>query len=111
MTFLYLCADTMGSGDPALGRKLLAKFLAELAASDVRVDLVGCVNDGVRLTTSDGPALESLRALQKRGARIASCGTCVDHLGLREALRIGEIGDMAGTVQVMASADRVIRPC
>lgn len=111
MTFLYLCADTMGSGDPELGRKLLRKFLAELADSDARVDLVGCVNDGVRLTTSEGEALESLRKLEKRGARIASCGTCLDHLALRDALRIGEVGDMKGTVRVMASAERVIRPC
>jgi selenium metabolism protein YedF len=111
VTFLYLNADVMGQGDPELGRKLLRVFLEKLAASDVRVDLVGCVNSGVHLTTEGSEVLESLRALEARGARIASCGTCLDHLGLRDALRIGEVGDMAATVQVMAAADRVIRPC
>ncbi len=111
MTFLYLNSDMMGTGEPALGRKLLGMFLDELARSDVRVDLVGCVSDGIRMTTEGSPVLESLRALEARGARIASCGTCLDHLGVRDRLRIGEVGNMAMTVQVMAQADRVLRPC
>jgi selenium metabolism protein YedF len=111
MTFLYLNSNMMGTGDPVLGRKLLAAFLDELARSDVRVDLVGCVNDGIRLTTEGSTVLESLRVLEARGARIATCGTCLDHLGVRDQLRIGEVGSMAMTVQVMATADRVLRPC
>ena len=110
MNFLYLNSDTMGQGDPELGRKLLRSFLSELAKSDVTIDVVGCVNSGINLTTDGSDVLESLRALQARGARIASCGTCLDHYGLREKLAIGEVGSMPGTVQLMATADRVIRP-
>jgi hypothetical protein len=111
MTFLYLNSDTLGQGDPELGKRLLAKFLEELVASNVKVDLVGCVNAAVRLTTSPGPVLDSLKALAEGGARIASCGTCLDHFGLRGKLRVGEVGDLAGTVKVMATADRILRPC
>jgi selenium metabolism protein YedF len=111
MTLLYLNSDTMGQGDPVLGRKLLLVFLASLADSDVPVDLVGCVNGAVNLTTKGSEALESLRALEKRGARIATCGTCLDHFDMRESLAIGEVGNMADTVQIMGSADRVLRPC
>jgi len=111
MTFLYLNSDRMGEGDDELGRRLLTSFLAKLAASDVPVDVVGCVNDGVRLTTTPGaPALESLRALQARGARIVSCGTCLEHHQLSAQLQLGEVGTMDGTVQILAAADRVIRP-
>ena len=111
MTFLYLNADAMGRGNKKLGRKLLVTFLEKLAASDVQIDLVGCVNGAVRLTTRPGPALESLEALAAKGARIATCSTCLDHLGLRDKLRIGEVGTMDDTVRVMAMAERVIRPC
>ena len=111
MNFLYLNSDQMGQGDPTLGRKLLVSFLAELAKSEVAVDAVGCVNDGIRLTTEDGPALDALRALAAKGARVMTCGTCLDHHGRREGLLLGEIGNMAGTVQVLATAARVIRPC
>ncbi|MEZ4592781.1 MAG: hypothetical protein R3D55_16785 [Chloroflexota bacterium] len=111
MNFLYLNSDKMGEGDPELGRKLLLVFLEKLAASDVTVDVVGCVNSAVFLTTTpDGPALASLRQLEAKGARIASCGTCLDHYDRRALLQIGEVGGMEGTVQLMALADRVIRP-
>ena len=111
MNFLYLSSDRMGAGDAALGRKLLVLFLAKLAASDVQIDVVGCVNDGIFLTTTpDSPALVSLRQLAAKGARIATCGTCLDHHNRRDLLQIGEIGSMDGTVQLLTAAERVIRP-
>lgn len=110
MTFLYLNSDGMGQGDAALGRKLMASFLKELVASGTPVDLVGCVNHGVLLTTEGSPVLEHLRALEAAGARIASCGTCLDAMNLRDKLCIGEVGSMDMTIQVMSSADRVLRP-
>lgn len=110
MNFLYLSSDKMGEGDAELGRKLLVVFLEKLAASDVEVDVVGCVNSGILLTTQDGPALESLRALEARGARIVTCGTCLEHHNRAHLLRIGEVGGMDGTVAIMATAERVIRP-
>lgn len=111
MDFLYLNSDRMGQGDPSLGRRLLVSFLSELAKSDVRIDAVGCVNDGIRLTTEEGPGLDALRALAGKGARVMTCGTCLDHHGRREKLLLGEIGNMAGTVQVLATAERILRPC
>jgi hypothetical protein len=84
-------------------------FLKNLAASDVAVDLVGCVNDGVRLTTEGSDAIPHLRILEDRGATVASCGTCLDHLELQNKLSIGIVGTMEQTVQIMATADKIIR--
>ena len=111
MTFLYLSSDRMGVGDDILGRKLLRIFIEKLAASEVPVDFVGCLNGGVRLTTEGSEALDSLRALEKRGARIATCGTCLEHHGLKDRLAIGVVGGMPQTVEMFATADRVIAPC
>ncbi|MCK4548183.1 MAG: sulfurtransferase-like selenium metabolism protein YedF [Candidatus Eisenbacteria sp.] len=110
MTFLYLNSDKMGQGDPELGNKLMGIFLEELAKSDLRIDLIGCVNSGMNLTTKGSGVISSLRELEKRGARIATCGTCLDFHNKREDLLIGEIGNMEQTVQVMAEADKIIRP-
>lgn len=110
MNVLYLNSDKMGEGDNELGRKLLLIFLEKLAASDARIDAVGCVNGGIRLTTEEGPALASLQTLAGRGTRILTCGTCLDYHGKREALLIGEVGSMDGTVAMMMTAERVIRP-
>ena len=110
MTLLYLNSDKMGEGDTVLGRKLMASFLREVAKSDVKVDLIGCVNSAINLTTEGSEVADSLKAIQEKGAMIASCGTCLDHYKKREKLVIGEIGSMDMTVKIMATADRVIRP-
>ena len=111
MVLLYLNSDRMGEGDDALGRKLLQNFLAKLVASEVHVDFVVCLNDGIRLTTEDGAALESLRALEARGATVLSCGTCLDHHTRLDQVRVGHVGGMPQTVELFATAARVIAPC
>ena len=108
MTFLLLKSDKMGCGEPELGRKLLRLFLEKLAASDTKVDLVGCLNSGIFLTTEGSEVINSLKVLQAKGARIATCGTCLDHYQKREKLLIGEVGSMEQTVQVLVAADRII---
>ena len=109
MTVLYLDSDQMGRGDAELGRKLLKSFLKELLASPYTPDLVGCLNHGVRLTTTGSPVLEELRALEAKGSRVASCGTCLDAFDLRDQLEVGEVGNMAMTVEILNTAQRVIR--
>ncbi|MBU0693023.1 sulfurtransferase-like selenium metabolism protein YedF [bacterium] len=110
MTFLYLASDKMGEGDPELGRKLMKSFLSELAKSDQRVDVIGCANSGILLTTEGSEVIESLKKLEERGVRIATCGTCLDHMKRRDKLLIGEVGTMDMTVQIMTTADKIIRP-
>ncbi|MBD3374360.1 sulfurtransferase-like selenium metabolism protein YedF [candidate division KSB1 bacterium] len=110
MTFLYLNSDRMGEGDPELGRKLMISFLKELEKSNVRVDMIGAVNSGINLTTQDGQALEILKRMEQKGAKIATCGTCLEHYKRQDDLLIGQVGTMDMTVMVMAAADRIIRP-
>ncbi len=111
MTFLYLNSDRMGVGNDELGRKLLRSFLKHLADSDIQIDAIGCVNSGIYLTTEGSTVLESLKLLEARGARIATCGTCLEYHDRKDKLLIGEIGSMPMTVHIMAEADRVIKPC
>ena len=110
MTFLYLNSDKMGEGDADLGRKLLKSFLSKLAESDTQIDIIGCVNSAVNLTTDGSELIDILKIFEEKGTRIASCGTCLDHLNLRDKLLIGEIGNMEDTIQVMTIADKIIRP-
>jgi hypothetical protein len=109
MTFLYLNKDTLGFGDPELGRKLLISFLKNLAMSDQEIDMIGCVTDGINLTTEEGEALEYLKLLESKGAKIATCGTCLDHHGKRDKLLIGVVGSMPQTIEVMGMADKIIQ--
>lgn len=110
MTFLYLNSDKMGQGDPDLGRKLMNIFLSTLARSEVTIDVIGCVNSGINLTTEGSDVIDILRTLEKRGAKIATCGTCLDYHGKRDQLLIGGVGTMEDTVAIMSQATKVIRP-
>lgn len=111
MNLLYLNSDQMGSGDPELGRRLLMLFLAKIAESDSTVDHVVCVNGGVKLTATGSEVLNSLHTLAEKGAQIHSCGTCLEHYGRQDNLRVGRKGTMVETVELMAGADHVISPC
>jgi selenium metabolism protein YedF len=110
MTLLYLTSDKMGTGDPVLGKKLLQSFLKELLASGRQVDMIGCVNEAIYLCTGSEESVATLAAFEQGGTRVASCGTCLDHYGVRQELSVGEVGNMAQAVEVLTTADQVIRP-
>lgn len=110
MTFLYLNSDKMGEGDPALGKKLMKIFLQTLLENGERIDMIGCVNSAINLTTEGSEVVETLKEFEKRGTKIASCGTCLDFHKLREKVAIGEVGTMKTAVEVMVQADKIIRP-
>ncbi len=111
MTFLYLNSDQIGTGPEELGRKLLVLFLDKLVHSEIRVDAVACLNRAIFLTTEEGPALESFKALAARGALITTCGTCLEFYGRKDQLLVGAVGGMQQTVEMFATAHRVIAPC
>ncbi len=111
MTFLYLNSNTMGSGEPELGKKLLKAFLKKLAESDHKIDFIGCVNSGIQLTIEGSEVFDSLKLLESKGAKIATCGTCLDYHEVRDDLLIGSVGNMEDTVNIMLTADKVIKPC
>ncbi|MBN2857742.1 MAG: sulfurtransferase-like selenium metabolism protein YedF [Candidatus Delongbacteria bacterium] len=110
MTFLYLNSDTMGQGDPILGKKLMKIFLQTLLESGEKIDTIGCVNSAIKLTTEGSEVIDTLKEFEKNGARIATCGTCLDFHGNREKLKIGGTGTMKDAVKLMFTADKIIRP-
>lgn len=111
MTFLFLNSDKMGEGDAELGKKLLKAFLSELSKSTTQVDLIGCVNSAINLTTQGSDVIEILQTFEQKGTQIASCGTCLDYHGKRDKLLIGQVGTMGNTVEIMTTAEKIIRPC
>lgn len=110
MTFLYLNSNKMGQGNAELGKKLLKIFLQKLAESEIKIDVIGCVNSGIELTTTGSQVLPYLEKLQSKGAKIATCGTCLQYHNKKDDLLIGGIGSMEDTVKIMANAEKIIRP-
>lgn len=107
---VVLSADTMGTGDEALGKKLMKAFIFALARQDEAPDKVICYNRGAFLTTRDPDTVKDLQALEAAGTAVITCGTCLDYYGLKPELKVGVISNMYDIVEAQLNASRIVRP-
>lgn len=104
---VLITSDAIGdSGE--LGALLLKNFLYALARNDVPPARVLLMNTAVRLACTGSDSIGDLALLADAGAPVKACGTCLDYLGLRDSLEVGEIGTMPGSVEAMLSDDAVV---
>jgi len=102
-TLILFTRNGMGDAPAELQQKLAGIFL-NLLNKDTAPGVVAFYGEGVRLTCSDSPVLDQLRALADKGTRLVICQTCLDYYGLRDKVHVG-MGDI---VAAMASANKVI---
>lgn len=107
---VVISANTMGTGDEQLGKKLMKAFIFALASGDEVPDKVICYNSGAFLTTEDPDTVRDLKGLEEAGATIMTCGTCLDYYGLKEKLKVGIISNMYDIVEAQLGASMIIRP-
>lgn len=101
-------SDEMGRGDPELGQLLIRAFFHTLCEVQPTPDTIVFFNTGVRLSCEGSPVLDDLRALLDQGIEILSCGTCLGHLGLREALAVGRVSNMYEIAETILRASKVV---
>jgi selenium metabolism protein YedF len=101
-------AAELGDGDDELGALLMKNFLYTLARSETPVRTLALMNGGVRLACTGSPSLDDLTLLAEAGTRIESCGTCLDFLGLKGSLEVGEVGKMPEFVEMLQRGDTVV---
>lgn len=91
---LLLGSEGLGRGDDGLALTILHNFLKSLVSNPLRPDKIVCWNAGVKLLAADSPVIGALQDLEGIGVEILACKTCVDHFGLQEEVRAGEISTM-----------------
>ena len=106
---ILIGSDRLGTGDRELGEKLMASFLKTMCDNDPKPEKLLFLNDGVKLTVESSHVLDSLELLEKEGVQIFSCGTCLEHYGLVEKLRVGLVTNMYDIVNSLLGADKVIK--
>ncbi len=99
----------MGRGDEELGSLLAASFFDVIAAVGRPPAVITFYNTGVFLTTREGPALDSLKALAAQGSILLSSGICLDFFNIKSQLKVGRIGNMYELINAQRTADRIIR--
>lgn len=108
-----LSADTIGSNegsDAALGRVLMQGLLATLEAIEPAPTHLILYSRAVLLAMDGAATLPALQALAQRGIAILLCGTCVDHFGMKPAVRVGEIANMLKLLEIQLAAGKVLKP-
>ena len=89
---------------------LMKGFLYALAGLDRLPDTVLFYNGGAFLTTEGSASLEDLRLLESQGVEILTCGTCLDHYGIKQKLAVGGVTNMYAIAEKLVGAAKVIRP-
>lgn len=91
---LVVSQDVMGKGDDALGKILIRSFFHTLAETSTAPEAVIFFNSGVKLVIEGSEVLEDIRAIEKTGAKILSCGTCLDYFKIKDRLAAGIVTNM-----------------
>ncbi len=105
-----ITAETMGTGDDALGRKLMASFVYSLTQLDQLPATILFYNGGAHLTCEGSPVLDDLRGLAESGVEVLTCGTCLNFYGIADTLAVGEVTNMYVIAQRLTEASLVLRP-
>ena len=106
---VFLPSEFVGSGDDALGAKLMVAFLGTLPELGEELWRLVLVNGAVRMTVPGHPAFEKLSALADAGVSILVCGTCLDFFGLLERKAVGQTTNMLDVVTSLQLATKVVR--
>lgn len=107
---VVVSSDHMGEGDTELGKILMKGFLFALTQQEQLPKTLLFYNGGAAMTCEGSASLEDLQTLQSLGVEILTCGTCLNHYGLTQKLRVGEVTNMYAIAEKQLQADLMIRP-
>lgn len=105
-----IASDTMGEGDDELGRVLMRAFIKTMKEISPMPAKILFYNSGVHLTSRESDLIEPLRALEKQGVEILSCGTCLDFFNSKNNLLVGKMTNMYEIMDSMVNCVKVVSP-
>ena len=106
-TMWMIGSDALGV-DSGLGKVLMQAFFNSIGERLKEPGVLWFYNRGVFLTQPDSPVLESIRALESNGNRVASCGTCLSYYNMKDTLAVGEIGNMPLMEELIVLSEKVV---
>ncbi len=104
---LLIKDDAIGENSE-LGRKLMLGFLGMVKECNPQPKEIYLLNRGVLLATQDKSGVEVLKSLEVQGITIFSCQTCLEHFGLMESLKVGQVGNAKATLNALLNAESAI---
>lgn len=109
-TVVVLSSDQMGEGDSKLGRVLMKGYIYALTELEQLPGTIMLYNSGARLSVEGSDSLADLKLLESQGVEILTCGTCLNHFGLTDKLKVGSVTNMYVIVEKQMEATKILRP-
>lgn len=106
---IIISSPVFGSGDDALGSRLMKNFLSTLPELGESLWRLVLLNGGVTLSVGSSHVIEELQRLEASGVSILVCGTCLEYFGLLAQKAVGQTTNMLDAVTSMQLADKVMR--
>ncbi|MDO5725352.1 MAG: sulfurtransferase-like selenium metabolism protein YedF [Tissierellia bacterium] len=106
---IVLSSEGMGLGDEEFSGILMENFIYSLLEMEIMPKAVLLYNKGVKLSTTNEKTVEDLKALERKGVEILSCGLCLNYYNLAEQLQVGSITNMYRICELMTK-NRVVKP-
>lgn len=107
---VVLSSNLMGQGDEILGKLLMKGFVYALTEQDSLPETILLYNSGAYLSCEGSDNVEDLRNLEAQGVEILTCGTCLNHYGLGNKLKVGSVTNMYEIAERMTGARLLVRP-
>lgn len=107
---VVLRSHQLGSGDEALGIKLLQPYFKSLLSLPLPPQSILFYNTAVRLLTEESPVIDACRQLQQKGCELLACNISLQHLGLVSSLQAGEISTLELMLERQLKANRILWP-
>ncbi|MHB0987999.1 MAG: DsrE family protein [Bellilinea sp.] len=107
-TVLSITRYGMGSAEPELQLKLMGTYLKLLDENNLLPAAICFYTDGVKLTVTGSPVLETLKSLESKGVHLILCSTCLNYFNLLYQVQVGIVGGMPDIIEAQRKADKVI---
>ena len=107
---LVIASNKMGHGDDKLGEILIKSFIHVLTENETIPRTIIFYNSGVLLAADNSACLDDLNVIEKSGAEILLCGTCVDYYNISDKISAGKISNMRVIAEKMEKAEKIIKP-
>ena len=107
-TVYVVSRNGLGQASEDLQRILAVNFFGISVDSEFSPEIILFYADGVKLACEGSPVVDNLRAMEKKGARLILCRTCLDYFELMDKVAVGSVGKMTDIVAALEEATKVV---
>lgn len=107
-TAILFASNRLGAESDGLGEVLIKAYLGTIAQSEEPPASIALMNEGVKLALPESSTFDTLKEIESRGTKLLICGTCTNHFGITDQIKIGVISNMFEIAGSLMNADKAI---